>query len=151
MRDVVLICRLERIADLRGVGQRSIERERALERSPLDKLHDQIVRADVVNLANAGMFQRCNCLGFALEALTELQLGNLDGDEAIQTRVAGLVHLTHATRADGRKNFKWAELVAYREGHEEEFSLAAPRADCAWIASSTFTGPIQSASALQKH
>jgi len=30
---------------------------------------------------------------------------------------AGAIHLTHATRTDGRKNFVWAEFVAGRKRH----------------------------------
>ena len=73
MRDAFLVRGIERIANLHGVAKRLIERERTVQRSPLDKLHHQIIRADVVNLADVRMIQRGDGFGFPLEALRELR------------------------------------------------------------------------------
>jgi hypothetical protein len=48
------------------------------------------------------MVQRGNGVRLAFEALGELFRGNLDGDSAVEARIARLVHLAHATGADGR-------------------------------------------------
>jgi len=71
-------------------------------RRPLDKLHDQVVRPDVVELADIGMIQRGDGAGFPLEALAEILVRNLDGDGAIEARVARTIHLAHTARAHGR-------------------------------------------------
>ena len=118
MRDVLLVRGVECIADLHGVAQRLISSgKRTMERSPLDKLHDQIVGADIVKLANVWMVQRGDGFGFMFEALTELRGGNLDGDVTVQTGVTGAVHLAHATGADGRKDLIWAEFCSRQKRH----------------------------------
>ena len=43
---------------------------------------------------------------------------NLHRNGAVQPRVARLIHLAHATRAERGKDFVRAELVASRKGHE---------------------------------
>ena len=117
MRDALLVRGVESIANLRGVLQRLIERQRSLERRALDVLHHQVIRPDIVERADVGMIQRRDSARFALESFAELGLGNLDRDDAIEARVAGLVHLAHAARADGRKDFVRAEFFAGRERH----------------------------------
>ncbi len=47
-----------------------------------DILHHQIVRPDIVKMADVGVVQRRDGPGLALEALAELGFGNLDGDDA---------------------------------------------------------------------
>src|SRR6266851_4497847 len=120
MRDAFLMRGVERITNLHGVAERSIERKRTIERSPLDKLHDQIIWADVVNLADVGMIQRGDGFGFTLGALRELQRGNFNGHIAIQTRVFGAIHLTHAARANRREDLVGAESIACRKWHRSE-------------------------------
>jgi hypothetical protein len=43
------------------------------------------------------MVERRDCPGFALESFVELRTRSLDGDDAIETCVARLPHLTHPT------------------------------------------------------
>jgi hypothetical protein len=43
---------------------------------------------------------------------------NLEGDVAIQLRIAGAVHLAYATAANQRQNFRGAEVGASGQGHE---------------------------------
>src|SRR5271163_2418296 len=52
-----------------------------------------------------------------LKALGELFLGKLDGDDAIETRVARFVHLAHPTSADGRKNLVGSQTSAGSQRH----------------------------------
>jgi len=58
-----------------------------------------------------GMIQRREDLRFALESRQALGIGgeqirqDLDGDVAMQPRVAGAIHLPHAARANGRNDF----------------------------------------------
>ena len=72
MRDALLVRGIERIANLHRILQRLIDRQRPLERRAFDVLHHQIIRADIVELADVGMIQRRNRLRFALESFAEL-------------------------------------------------------------------------------
>jgi len=63
------------------------------------------------------VIQRGHRARFALEALRELLRGDFDRDVAPQPRIAGAIHLTHASRADQRENFVGAEFVAGRKRH----------------------------------
>ena len=53
------------------------------DRPPVNVLHDQKIRADVVNLADVGMIERGDGFGFTLEALAELLARNFDRDVPI--------------------------------------------------------------------
>jgi hypothetical protein len=78
----------ERGSDLPGEPQ-SLSRRKSLRlftgnnRQAVNVLHDQIIRADIVNLADVGMIQRGNGFGFTLETLAELLAGNFDRDVPI--------------------------------------------------------------------
>ena len=58
MCDPLFVRRVERIADLRCVLQRLFQRQRTLQRRPLNQLHQQIVGTYVVKLADVGVIQR---------------------------------------------------------------------------------------------
>jgi hypothetical protein len=72
------------------------------------------------------MVQRRKHLGFALETRETLRVlrdsgrKNLDRYVAIQLRVPGAVHLSHATRAEGRKDLVGTEL---RTGRQRQMVL----------------------------
>ena len=88
MNDPFGVRGFERGSDLPGEPQR-LSRRKSLrlftvnDRPPVDVLHDQIVRADIVNLADVGMIQCGDGFGFTLEALAELRAGNFDRDVPI--------------------------------------------------------------------
>src|SRR5262245_26571476 len=95
------------------------------QRLTLEKLHHEEVdfvalarrsvgdakAADVVQRANVWMGQLGNSARLAVEPLAKLRLGgerrreDLDGDGAIQPRVAGAIHLAHAALAKLRDDF----------------------------------------------
>jgi hypothetical protein len=107
MDDAFEVRRLERGRDLRSQPQRFGGRERARilggnDRRAVDVLHHQVARADIVNLANVGMVESRDGLGFSLEPFAELRSGYLDRHIAIQAGVSGSVHLSHAARPEGR-------------------------------------------------
>jgi hypothetical protein len=91
------------------------------------KLHDQeigaILAADVVELTNVGMVQRRD--GASLTLHTQLEFRgsgkvrskNLDGDDTVETRVAGTVDFAHAARAEGADDLVGTELGAGAQGH----------------------------------
>ena len=65
-----------------------------------------ILLADVVNRADVGVIQRGRGLGFALKTGKCLRIAGhlfgqkLEGDEAMQPRVFGLIHHTHTAAAE---------------------------------------------------
>src|ERR1700686_5025801 len=100
MRDALTVRGVERIADLRGAFQSLIQREGSFKRLTFDVLHHQVIWSDVVKLADVRVIQRRHGASLAVESFTELALSNLKRDDAIQPRVAGFVHLSHAARSD---------------------------------------------------
>jgi hypothetical protein len=62
----------------------------------MDVLHDEIIRADIIEMANIGMTQRSNCSRLAFEAFRELLLGDFDSDIAAESGIVGLINLSHA-------------------------------------------------------
>ena len=105
MDDAFAMRLVERVRNLNPKLQRLVERQCALRQSlgqrlALQVLHDQEVDAvlttDVVDVADVRMTQGRECLGLALESLLQVRvrgdmLGqDLDGDRAIETRVAWL-------------------------------------------------------------
>jgi len=88
------------------------------------------VPADVVQRADVRVGQRRDGPGFALEALTELGIGcerfgqDLDGDGAIQPRVARPIDLSHSAGANGRLDLVRAEAGAGGQGHGQIFRYA---------------------------
>ena len=84
---------VESIQNLAGAFHGLFERQRSLKRSSFDELHHQIIRTDVVKLADIGMVQGRYRPGLMSEALGELFLGNLDGDNAAKPRVTRAVYV----------------------------------------------------------
>jgi hypothetical protein len=70
------------------------------ERRAVDHLHHEIVRADIVERADVGMVERGHGHRFLSEAAAESPFGDLDGDVAVEARVARLVDLAHAAATD---------------------------------------------------
>jgi hypothetical protein len=59
-------------------------------RLPL-KFHHEVVRSDIVELADVRMIERSDGASLSLKAFTELGLGDFDRDNTIEACVAGLV------------------------------------------------------------
>ena len=117
MGDALSMRGIESIENLAGVFDGLLQRKRTIQRRALNKLHYQIIGADIVELADVRMIQRGHRARFALEPFRKLLAGNLDGDRAVEARVARLVHFPHAARANEREDLIGTELRAGREGH----------------------------------
>ena len=102
MNDTLLVRGFEGGGDLAGDPQGFFEGQRPPRGFALDVLHDQVIRADVVQSADVGVIQRGHGAGFPIEALGEPFLRHLDRNQAVQPRVARLVHFAHAALADQR-------------------------------------------------
>ena len=86
MRDALAVSGFERGGDTQRQPDCFRRRKRAARRSALDVLHDQVIRADIVERADVGMIQRGDGAGFALEAIGKLVRAELDRHVAIQPR-----------------------------------------------------------------
>jgi hypothetical protein len=90
-----LDCELRQLS--RGIGGRN--------RRTLDVLHHKVIRPDVVQRTNVGVIQCADGFRFPLETFTELRGGNLEGNNTIKARVAGLVNVSHSACADRDEDF----------------------------------------------
>src|SRR5689334_8778922 len=71
------------------------------ERRALDEFHDEVVGSYVVNLADMRMIEGGYGACFAVEAFGEFFFGNLDGDDAVEARIASFPDFAHTSGADG--------------------------------------------------
>src|ERR1700722_7032602 len=103
---------LESVRDLSSNAQRVGQRQRSCERPAFDVLQHQVIRPDVVDLANMRMIQRGDCTRFLLEPGSVVALQLLNGDDATKTCVACLPHFTHATGTEGREDFVGPQTIS---------------------------------------
>ena len=89
-----------------------------------------------MNRAYVRVVQGCNGPRFALKPRAELGIVaeaircQLEGDDAMQTGIAGFIHFAHAARTCELENLVRPKLATRREGHDGEDaagSLSAPR------------------------
>src|SRR6267378_3439731 len=118
---------IEGIGDLRSKLQRLLQRqgpffESLRQRLAFDALHyqelDAVLGSNVVQHANVRVTQAGDRFRFALKTLPQswvirkMLRKNLDGDGAVQARVARAVNLAHAARAKRRKDLVRPEASA---------------------------------------
>ena len=131
MDDPLLVRRFERLHDLLRDGQRFVDRHGAAS-NPLgeilafDQFHheglDAVCLLQPIEGRNVRMIQGGQCPGFARESGHAFGVGreclrqNFDRHRALEPRIAGAIHLTHAARAEGGENFIRAESGAGGEG-----------------------------------
>ena len=123
---------VEGVGDLGRDLQRLVERERPLleaggERLPVEMRHDEEVRAvgvaDVVDAADMRMIERRDGARLALEPRAQVGIAgdvrreDLDGDAAIEPRVAGFVDFAHAASTQRADDFIRTETRASGERH----------------------------------
>jgi hypothetical protein len=104
---------IERGGDLGGQAHGLIDSLRSLKRTAINVFEHQVVRADVVNLADVRMIDRGDGAGFPHEARAMSFVQALDSDDTVEPRIAGLPDLTHAACTNGREDFVGTEFVAY--------------------------------------
>src|SRR5436189_4884339 len=105
MLDPFFVRGLECIGNLPRDCEGLFQRDRASfetlgQRWAINQLHHEIIRPNVVEMANVGMVQCRNSPSFTLETLRETFGGNLDSNFAIKACVACPVNFTHAALAD---------------------------------------------------
>jgi hypothetical protein len=119
MDDPLFVCGIERVrnlpCDLQGFAPRHRAGAQTIrQRLPFDQLEDERVHAvavlEAVDRRDVRMGQRRKNAGLTLESGAPVRIvddrtrENLDGDVAIERRVAGAVNLAHATRSNQRLN-----------------------------------------------
>src|ERR1039457_5096401 len=122
MNDAFCVCGLKGGRDLQGECKSFGWRNRRFfmlfgrdDRKAVDKLHHNIIRADVINLADVRMVERGNCFRFASKALGELRGGDLDRNQAIQARIPRWIHFAHAACAYLGFYKVWSELLPWSD------------------------------------
>ena len=138
MDDPLSVGLVERVRDLAAEAEDLVESERTLHEPlgqglALEVLHDEeldaVLVADVVQRADVGVGKRRDGLRFPLEPLTTLGAGgevrrqDFYRDRAIEPRVARLVHLAHAARADRGDDLVRAEPGCRRKWSWETAEL----------------------------
>ncbi len=116
MNDALCVRGFESSCDLQGEGNSSRWRHGPIfmfsrdDRTAVNKLHHDVVRADVINLADVGMVQRRNRSRFAFKTLGELCSTDLDCNQTIQACIFCPVHFAHAARTNSGFYSVWSEL-----------------------------------------
>jgi hypothetical protein len=109
--------------DLPGYLQRLFESQRAARLLAFDEFHHDGVLFEAVDLGDVGMIERGQHLGLPLEARHVIgvlgQRGgqNFEGHVAVESLIAGAVHLAHASLAEGPHDLIRAEFVAWGKWH----------------------------------
>jgi hypothetical protein len=120
MDDALLVGRGEGVEDLIRVRDGFLDWEGPFQRLTFDQLHDKVVRANVIKLADIRVVEGGNRARFAFEALRESFGCDFDRDRAVEPRVESLLDLAHAACANACDDFVWAEEVSCRELHMSE-------------------------------
>ena len=136
MDDAEAVRGVERAGDVDRHAERLAQRQRPArdrvgERLPFEVLHDQVVdavlMADVVERADVRMVQPRDRARLAVEALAQLRARgemrgqDLDGDVAVETRVAGAIDLAHAAGAERGDDFVGTEACEVLDTDDYRF------------------------------
>lgn len=113
MDDAFFMCGLKSITDLAGDRQRLLDChgsgfDPVGERRAFDQFHDQVVGADIVELADVAVIQRGNRARLAVETGVKLLVGELDGDGPSEARVDSAKNFAHSAFAELLFNTVWA-------------------------------------------
>src|SRR5215469_15924429 len=102
MRDAFPMCGIQSIEDLSRVFHSLFHGKRSSHRSSLNELHDQVVGADIVKMANVRMVEGSDYLRFLSESFTERTGTDLDRHLAVKPRICSAVDFAHPARGNER-------------------------------------------------
>ena len=125
MGDAFLVRGFQGIENLAGIAGGLILGHGTGQGRAFDVFHHQVIRPDVVKLADVRVIERGDGAGLALEELIEFAFGCFDSDDAVQARVVGLPHFAHPSFAEGREDFVGTNSGTgqQRGGHRQLLSL----------------------------
>ena len=134
VQDPSIVSGLQCARDLDRLADRFGLRDRTAQRHAVDVLEHEIARPDVVQLTDVRMVQGRDGPRFVFESTQAIRVigdrrrEHLDGDCAIEPRVAGFVDLTHPAGAKERDDFVRAEPRAGSQGQFAGIIKAAGKA-----------------------
>jgi hypothetical protein len=117
VQDAACVCGVEGVGHLRGNANDLGERQRTVERLPVDVFHDEIAWPDVVEHADVRMIQGRNRASLLPEAIVVGAVERLDGHRAAEASIDRLVDLTHATGANRGHDLVRTKPVTWGKGH----------------------------------
>jgi hypothetical protein len=105
VHDALRVRRGHGIGDLDGVPEcfakaQPMFRDGLIESDPFNELHNEVVRADVMNRADARMIERRDAARFAREAVTEPAGRELERDHPVEPCIARGPDFAHPAGAD---------------------------------------------------
>ena len=106
MQHAAIVSRFHRARDLDRLTDRFGRRNRTTQRLAVDVFEHEIAWPDVVQLADVRMVQGRDRTRFVFESAQAIRVighrrgENLDGDVAIETRIAGAVDFAHPASAE---------------------------------------------------
>ena len=143
MRDAVRVGRCEPARDLTGIFDRlacwqCAVGQHVAQRLTAEQFHHGVRRAaidaEIEDAQDVRMREGCDRLRFALETCERHRIGSqrlrhdLDGDVAIQFRVAGAVNLAHPTSTDGAQNLVATDASPASQRHRRNRIAEFPEA-----------------------
>ena len=120
MQDAAIVRRLDRARNLNREANGVFRRDRSEQCLALDKLEHEIPVANIVNLTDVRVVERCNRARFLLKAMLMRGLDRLERDDAIEPRVERLPDRSHAAGTERREDFVGADSGSNREDHRRQ-------------------------------
>jgi hypothetical protein len=123
MQNAVRVRRLQRVGDLQAQPNGRRRRVGSAQLAPVDELQHEIVRADVVDLADVRMVHGRDRARLLLKALLPVRIAgqrggqDFDGNVALQARIARAIDVAHPAGTERGDDFVRSETSAGREVH----------------------------------
>src|SRR5262249_38967271 len=118
MGDAFPMRSIQGVENLARILHDLFQRKRTFQRGSFDELHDEVVGAYIIEMANVRMIKRGNNLRFLGEALTKPARANLNRYIAVQARISGPVDFAHTAFAEQCRNFVRPELLPDPDTHK---------------------------------
>lgn len=116
VNDAQLVGGLKRSGYLARVVYGGRRRQGTVQNLAFNKLHHEVIGANVVQATDIRVIQRGDRSGFLLEAVAELVRADLDRNFAAQSRIARTIDFAHSAGADAGKKLIWTEKAAWPGG-----------------------------------
>ncbi len=108
------------VRDLNGAVQKFSHRAAGCETVARNKLHHEIVRPNVIELADIGMAESRHGSGLTFEPCADVFRRDLNGYGTAESRIARTVYGAHSAGADQRHNLVWPHTGPCGEPHSAD-------------------------------